>query len=285
MTRLLRRSDLHPQQRTIAQLCRDHRALLIVARMGSGKTAATLTVLRDALDAFDVQRVLIVAPLRVAKDVWPEEIETWQHTRALSVAVALGAPAARARAVDAGAEITIINFENLTWLHEYVGGAKGWPFDCVVIDESSAFKAGKKRTTTSKRKNAKGRTVVTKGGKLTRFGALARVRNKIRRMILLTGTPAPNGVHDLWGQVYLLDQGARLGSTMTAFEQRWFEKNTYTYEVKPKPHAEQEIMAQISDVMFELPRQQTYRNPCSCRLRFHWNVRRYVNMPNLSALW
>ncbi len=253
MTRLLRRADLRPQQRTIAQLVDEHRALMIVARMASGKTGAILTALRDLLDELDVKRVLVIAPLRVARDTWPEEIETWEHTRVLSVAVACGDKKARAAAVDSKAEIVVTNFESIVWLYEHVGGAPGWPFDAVVVDESSAFKAGKKRTTTTKRKNAKGRTVVTKGGKLTRFGALSRVRNRIKRVVLLTGTPAPNGVHDLWGQVYLVDQGVRLGSTITAFEERWFDKNAYTYEVKPRPGAEQEIMSRISDVMFELP--------------------------------
>lgn len=253
MTHHLRRSDLRLEQQTIAQLCRDHRALMIVATMGSGKTGAILTVLRDLLDELAVRRVLVIAPLRVARDTWPAEVETWEHTRVLSVAVACGTPKERAAAVDGAAEIVVTNFESIVWLYNHVGGARGWPFDAVVVDESSAFKAGKKRTTASKRKTTSGRRVVTKGGRITRFGALAQVRNRIRRVVLLTGTPAPRGVHDLWGQVYIIDQGVRLGSTITAFEDRWFNKNAYSYEVTPKQGAESEIVSRIRDVVFEIP--------------------------------
>lgn len=299
MTRpLLPRDLLRPQQLEIADLIRRHKALMVVLRMGGGKTGAVLTTLLDMLDRFEIRRVLVVAPLRVARDTWPDEVRAWEHTRLMSVAVAIGNKATREEAVDRKAEITVINFENLTWLYEYVGGARGWPFDCLVIDESSQFKAGKKRTTTTKsrgmrnvwvvvrkdngkevpeapvftdwqeavawieddgrpgldlKKTKRMMTRVTKGGRLTRFGALARVRKKVDRVIELTGTPAPGGVHDLWGQVYLLDQGQRLGSTLTEFEDRYFTKNTYSYEIKPKPGAEAEIMSRIDDVMFSFP--------------------------------
>lgn len=316
MTRpLLTRGLLRKEQNEIVDLVKRHPALLVDLRMGSGKTAACLTAARDMLDRFEIRHVLVIAPLRVARDVWPEEIESWDHTRLLSVAVAAGDKEAdRVAAVKRRAELTVINFENVRWLVEHVGGAKGWFWDCVIVDESSRFKAGKKRTATTKRHTIKvipmevtygqpvenpepgmvllsarrwedgpdvtlratpegglsfvrshgaperetlhvtfRRTTITKGGNQTRFGALASVRKRISRVIELTGTPCPTGVHDFWGQVYLLDQGERLGSSMSAFEERWFRKDPYTYQVTPLPHAEKEIRERISDVVFSFP--------------------------------
>lgn len=252
MTRLpLARDLLRPQQHEIAGLIRRHRALLIDLKMAGGKTISALTAARHLLDTFEVRRVLVIAPLRVARDTWPAEIEAWEHTRCISYAAAVGKDAERRAAVAADAEITVTNFECLAWLVALHG--RRWPYDCVIIDESSRFKAGKKRTSTTKRKGADGKVRVTKGGNLTRFGSLAAVRRYIQRIVLLTGTPMPGGVRDLWGQMYLIDQGERLGATMTAFEDRWFDKNRYSYEVKPKPGAETEILARIKDVFFSFP--------------------------------
>ena len=246
-------SDLREQQRFIVTRMMEHRAALIVSAMGSGKTAAALTAARALLDTFTVRRVLVIAPLRVAKDTWPDEIEAWEHTSVLNVAVAVGPDAQRRAAIDSGAEITVMNRENLPWLSRHLGSVEKWPFDCVIVDESSAFKAGKKRTTKSRRKDADGKVVVSKGGKITRFGVLAAARRRIDRIYLLTGTPAPNGLEDLWGQIYLLDQGERLGMSQSAFFDRWFDRNPYTMKITARPHAEKEIMDLISDVMISLP--------------------------------
>lgn len=317
MTRpLLTRDLLRAEQTQIVDLIKRTPALLIDLKMGAGKTVACLTAALDMLDRCEIRRVLIIAPLRVARDTWPAEIEDWAHTRLLSVAVAVGDAKQRAAAVAAGAEITVTNFDNLPWLVDHVGGPRGWHWDALIVDESSQFKAGKKRTSTVKvhtttvvplpvtygqpidipekhresallsgrrgedgpelmlRASPEGwitfdrphgapateevhvafrKTTVRKGGNVTRFGALAKVRKRIRRVIEITGTPCPNGVHDLWGQIYLLDQGERLGSSMTAFEERWFKKDAYTYQVTPLPHAEAEIRSRITDVMFSFP--------------------------------
>lgn len=318
MTRpLLTRDLLREQQVRIVDLIKRHPALLIDLKIAGGKTISCLTAARDLLDACEIKHVLVIAPLRVARDTWPAEIEAWEHTRVLSVANATGAKETeRAAAVAARAEITVINFENLPWLVEHVGGPRGWFWDALVIDESSRFKAGKKRTATTKtqtttvvplpvtygqpidipekhrdsvllsgrrgedgpevtlRASPEGwitfdrphgapateevhvafrKTRVTKGGNVTRFGALASVRRRIARVVEVTGTPCPGGVHDLWGQIYLLDQGQRLGTSMTAFENRWFNKDAYTYQVTPKPGAEAEIRSRITDVMFSFP--------------------------------
>lgn len=300
---LLTRDDLRHSQVQIEKLVRSLPAVLIDSKMASGKTGATLAAIAEMLNRFDIQRVLVIAPLRVARDTWPEEVRTWEPSRFCSVAVAVGGEAERVAAIESDAEITVINFENLPWLVKRLGGAAGWKYDCVVVDESSQFKAGRKRTlpTTTKaprkvwvvvrasdeqeiddgpvftgwreavkwintrnRKDEDGNKIdlkqvtriiskVNKGGNLTRFGALASVRKKIRRIILLTGTPAPNGVRDLWGQIYLLDQGKRLGSTISDFEGRYLIKNNYTYEVRVRPGAEEEITSRIKDVMYSIP--------------------------------
>jgi hypothetical protein len=132
------RSELRLQQRFISEQIRKHPARMIVSRMGSGKTGATLDALRYLLDSFTVLRVLIVAPLLVAEETWPEEIRTWAHTRALSFAVAVGTPEKRLAAVGAGVEITIINRENLVWLAKHFASAAAWPYDRVVWTRVSA---------------------------------------------------------------------------------------------------------------------------------------------------
>lgn len=232
------RSALREQQQIIYEHIVGSPAKLIVSTMGSGKSGATLTALRDLLDTFQIRRVLVVAPLRVARDTWPDEIETWEHTRSLTYSVCVGTEAQRRAALRQDVEIVVINRENLPWLWVELGNGERWDFDCVIVDESSMFKAGKKRTKTRA---------------LTRFGVLCQARKKIDRIYLLTGTPAPNGVFDLWGQVYLLDQGQRLGSTQKSFADRWFDVNRYTFKVTPKSYAESEIMKKIGDVMVSLP--------------------------------
>lgn len=235
---------------------------LIVSGMGSGKTAATLTAIRDLLDSFTVRHVLIIAPKFVAKHTWPDEIGTWEHTDCISYAVAVhDNPKKRAEAIEARAEITTINFESLQWLAQHLGTIKNWYWDCVIIDESSRFKAGKKRTTRARVKDAKGNVKVRKGGNMTRFGVVTTARKKIERVYELTGTPFPQGIQDAWGQIYLLDQGDRLGRSMTAFRDRWFDKNEYTHQYKEKRGAETEIMNLISDIMVTIPQDQLVEEP------------------------
>lgn len=265
------KSDLREQQRFIAHQIETRDAVLIVSKMGSGKTGAALTALRNLLDEWKLDRVLIIAPLRVASDTWPDEIEEWAHTRALTYAVCVGTEAERRRALNSRAEVTIVNRENLVWLwKELRARGETWPFDGVVIDESSMFKAGKKRTSKTKRKRADGTVVTSKGGQMTRFGVLTAARKHIRRIFLLTGTPG--GLLDLWGQIYLLDQGQRLGSTQEAFLQRWFNQSRYSYEIKPKDHAEREIMGLVADVMVSLPPLELVPEPVFVPIR--------VRLPN-----
>lgn len=232
------RSDLREQQHIIIDEMVSAPAKLIVSAMGSGKTGATLTALRDLLDSFQIRRILIVAPLRVARDTWPDEIGAWAHSRLLSYAVCVGTEGQRREALRQSTEILIINREQLPWLWKELDNGTRWDFDCVVVDESSMFKAGKKRT---------------KNRALTRFGVLAQARKKIDRIYLLTGTPAPNGIADLWGQIYLLDQGERLGATQKAFYDRWFDINRYSFKAIPRSYAESEITKRVADIMVSLP--------------------------------
>lgn len=220
--------------------------LILAYDMGSGKTVSTLTALRDLLDAGVIKRPLVVAPLLVAQSTWPDEIEEWSHLRHTTYSVITGEPKERSAAFASNAEIHIINKENLPWAWEHSGRGKHWNFDVLVIDEASMLKNGKKRT---------------KLKKLTRFGALAQARQKATGVIELTGTPAPNGVQNLWGLAYIIDHGDRLGQSKNVFNDRWMNSvrkrkgpdpsDTYV-EFTPKAHAEAEIMGKLSDVMYSL---------------------------------
>ncbi|MER9680782.1 SNF2-related protein [Mesorhizobium sp. M0184] len=254
------RSDLRNAQRIISSIVKSDAAKLIISGMGSGKTGATLDGLYDMLSRFEVHHVLVIAPRFVAANTWPDEIEAWQHTRALSYAVAVGEPEERLAAIRARKEITTLNFENLPWLAQSIRSVDNWYWDCVVIDESSRMKSGEGRTKPTKVKtvNKAGEIVtkVRKGGNMTRFGIMTTARRKIDRVIELTGTPAPKGLIDLWGQAYLLDQGQRLGRDKGEFENRWFDKDKYTHTVEPKPGAEEEILARLHDVLVTIPQEK-----------------------------
>lgn len=219
----------YPYQQFAEDKIIDLPAVALMLFMGAGKTVITLTAVDKLLhDYFDVCRCLVIAPLRVAEDTWSREAAKWDHLRHLSIAKALGSPAARSRAVESAAEIVIINRENVPWLVEHYG--RHWPFDMVVVDELSGFKSHQAQ----------------------RFRALRRVRPQIHRIVGLTGTPAPNGLIDLWAQIYLLDQGERLGRFITHYRERYFEPDkrnaTTIFSYKPKPDAEKAIYQKIGDI-------------------------------------
>ncbi|WP_312340227.1 DEAD/DEAH box helicase [Anaerospora hongkongensis] len=204
-------------------------ATALFLEMGMGKTVSTLTAIKELLhNLFEVAKVLVIAPLRVADDTWSRESEKWVHTRYLKIAKVLGSESDRLRALQEKADIYCINRENVEWLVEYYG--RKWPFDMVVIDESSSFKSPKAR----------------------RFKALRKVRPFIKRIVELTGTPRPNSLMDLWAQIYLLDQGERLGKTVTGYRERYFEPDkrnrTTIFSWKPKPGAEEAIYAKLADI-------------------------------------
>jgi SNF2 family DNA or RNA helicase len=185
-------------------------------------------------DYFEVTKTLIIAPLRVARMTWSSEIEKWDHLQDLKLSKVLGSEKQRLEALKANADIYIINRENTEWLVNHFGRA--WPFDMVVIDELSSFKSNKSR----------------------RFKALRKVRPLINRIVGLTGTPTPNGLIDLWPQIYLLDRGERLGKTITGYRKEYFDpgqKNWQTgvvYNYLLKEGSEKAIYEKISDICISM---------------------------------
>jgi SNF2 family DNA or RNA helicase len=197
--------------------------------MGGGKTVTTLTALDNMSLVEDIYPILVLAPLRVAKSTWPEEVGKWDHLSHLRVSVITGTPKQRERALAKDADIYCTNFENLKWLRDQLGDA--WPFKTVVSDEFTRLKSFRLR----------------QGGGRARL--LAQVAHgKGSRFIGLTGTPAPNGVKDLWGQIWFLDKGERLGKTFSAFEQRWFRKGYDGYSLVPHAHSQREIEDKLRDI-------------------------------------
>lgn len=210
--------------------------------MGLGKTVSTLTAVDQLLyDYFDVEKVLVIAPLRVAQKTWPDEIRKWDHLKHLRISRILGTEKQRLGALQAKADIWIINRENVEWLVDLYD--KNWPFDMVVIDELSSFKSSKAK----------------------RFRALRKVRPMIKRIVGLTGTPAPNGLIDLWPQVYLLDQGERLGKTVTGYRSRYFEpgkrNRTVIFTWDPKPGAEEAIYSKLEDLCVSMSAEDWLQMP------------------------
>ncbi|MGL6202073.1 MAG: SNF2-related protein [Lachnospiraceae bacterium] len=193
------------------------------------KTVSTLTAINDLMyDYFTIAKVLVIAPKRVAEDTWSTEVEKWDHLTHLTISKVLGSASDRKAALRATADIYVINRENVRWLVEYLG--KAWNFDMLVIDELSSFKSNKSQ----------------------RFKYLKRVLPLVDRVVGLTGTPAPNGLMDLWPQIYLLDQGKRLGKNITAYRSRFFYPSkmnghiVYAYE--PKEGADGAIHRLIEDI-------------------------------------
>jgi len=209
-------------------LLRNPRSALFMP-MGGGKSVTTLTALEHLSCVEDVYPVLILAPLRVAKTTWPEEVAKWTHTERLRVSVVAGSAKERLHALKVKADIYTCNYDNLTWLVDTLG--EDWPFNTVVADELTRLKSFRTRQG-SKRAKALGQVAHT----------------KVSRFIGLTGTPSPNGLKDLWGQLWFVDRGERLGRSYSAFEARWFTKGYDGFSVKPLPHAQEQIQDRLRDV-------------------------------------
>ena len=223
----------HDYQAYAIDYIETHNVAAVLLDMGLGKTVISLTAIADLLfDSFEAHRVLVVAPLRVARDTWPAEIEKWAHLQDLTYTVAVGSARERKAALMVSADITIINRENLSWLIE----SSGFPFDydTVVIDELSSFKNHQSK----------------------RFKALLRVRPKVKRIIGLTGTPSSNGLMDLWAEFRILDMGQRLGRYITNYRNMFFvpdkRNQQMIFSYKPKPGAEKLIYQLISDITISM---------------------------------
>lgn len=223
----------HNYQTQATAFIETHPQAAILLGMGLGKTVITLTAIWNLLlDSFQVRRVLIIAPLRVARDTWPAEAAKWDHLAGLTIAIAVGTKQDRLDALARDAMVTVINRENVPWLVKQLGSA--WPFDMVVIDELSSFK----------------------NHRAQRFKALTTVRPKINRIVGLTGTPASNGLMDLWAQFRLLDEGQRLGRFISHYRNRWFvpdkRNGMQVFTYKPRAGAEDEIYAAIGDITLSM---------------------------------
>ncbi len=228
---MLARSDLHDYQKRAVDWVINHPRCALWVDMGLGKTVTTLTALGDLFNEGKIRQVLIVAPLRVALNTWPAEPLGWAHLKGMTMTVAAGlTPKQRIEAVEKHAPITVINREMIPWLVAHFG--QQWPYDVVVIDESSSFKSHASK----------------------RWKALRKVLGKIDRMIQLTGTPAPNSLIDLWPQVYLLDQGERLGKTRGVFLQKFCEQvgNPNWNQWRVKPARAPAIHKAVSDLALRL---------------------------------
>lgn len=230
----------HSYQEYATQWILDKEKAGLLMDMGLGKTVVTLTAIQMLMrDYFDIIKVLVIAPLRVAEDTWSSETEKWDHLKYLKISKVLGSEKERIAALNTTADIYVINRENVVWLVKYYG--RDWPFDMVVIDELSSFKSSKSQ----------------------RFKALRKVKPK--RIVGLTGTPAPNGLMDLWSEIYLLDGGARLGKTITGYRERYFNPDKRNQNVifsyKPKEGAKEHIYEKLKDICVSMKAEDYLKLP------------------------
>ena len=230
----MKRTDLHEYQNYCVDFLKTHAEAMLILEMGLGKSAISLTAIADLMfDSFDVAKTLVIAPLRVAKTVWPEERETWEQASFLKMSVLVGSAKQREAALAASADVYVVNRENVKWLVDYLEKRRiPWPFDMVVIDELSSFKNHQSQ----------------------RWKAIKKVRPKIHRIVGLTGTPAGNGLMDLWAETCLIDNGQRLGRFIGRYREAYFKAagmNPYTgvvFNYVPLPGAEEAIYSRISDI-------------------------------------
>lgn len=231
----------HDYQTFATDFIERHPIAAVFLTMGLGKTIITLSAIYDlCYDTFEVGKVLIIAPLRVARDTWKDEIEKWEHLKGLTYSIAVGTEAERRTAFAKQVSVYIINRENVSWLVE-----SGIPFDfdMVVIDELSSFKSHQAK----------------------RFKSLMKMRPFVKRIVGLTGTPAPNGLMDLWAEFRLLDMGERLGRFISRYRDEFFlpdkRNGQVIFSYKPKEGAEDEIYRRISDITISMRAQDHLQMP------------------------
>ena len=231
---MLTRKDLRVYQNRSVDFLKKNKCAGLFLDMGLGKTVSTLTALADLLKDGKVKRILVIAPRRVAEGVWRQEARKWGHLQHLTFKLLMGSEPKRLLALRSSAQIHIINVDNARWLFQVLASQRkknGWPYDMLVIDESSMFK--------------------TPGSK--RFMTIRHHLRKFDRRVILTGTPAPKGLLDLWAQVYLLDCGERLGEQVSRYRSRFFSPSGYMgYGHKPDEDAEQKIMSLISPLVLAM---------------------------------
>ena len=234
---MLNRSDFYSYQRHAVDFIKSKRNCALWADMGLGKTAVTLTAFSDLKESFDAKKMLVVAPKRVARKVWSDEINEWAHLNHLTVARVVGDAKECFAALKAPADVYTIGRDRMAWLHaQFIQDNKQvteWPFDTVVLDEAQSFASQSSQ----------------------RWKAIADLRFKTRfaRLIELSGTPMPNGYMKLWSQLWLLDKGQRLGASENAMKERWFTPPIGMFtKWNIKPHAPREIHARLKDIVLAL---------------------------------
>lgn len=225
---MLSRRNLHDYQVRGVEFALSTPKCALWLDLGLGKTVTTLTTIADLVDSLSVHKVLVIAPLRVAKSVWKQEAANWSHLNHLRFSLVVGTKQQRERALTADADVYVTNRENVKNL--VTKYKRNWPFDMVVIDESSSFKSSKSQ----------------------RFKALRKVNDLVDRLIELTATPSSNGLIDVWAQIALLDNGQRLGRTMSAFKNRYFESDYMGYSWTLKKGCDVIIRQQIADLVLTM---------------------------------
>lgn len=224
----------HEYQKRATQFIIDNRYCALFLDMGLGKTVSTLTAI-DILknDYLEIDKVLVIAPKSVALNTWSGEAAKWDHLRKLRISVAMGTAAQRTKAIERDADIYVTNRDNVKWIVDYFK-KEPWPFDTVVLDESSSFKNPSSQ----------------------RFKALRKIRPQLRRVIELTGTPSPNGLMDLWPQIWLLDMGERLGRTLGSYRSEFFtagrRNGAVVYDWIARPGARQRISKRLADISMSM---------------------------------
>ena len=220
---MLKRENMYAYQTKGVNFIKDKMRCALFLDMGLGKTATTLTAISDLLSTSDVKKVLIIAPLRVANTVWKQECDKWEHLQGLDVKICTGSLSERTMAIEGEHDIYVINREQVEWLVKH---KSTWDFDAIVIDESTSFKNSSSK----------------------RFKALKKVALKTKYLVLLTGTPSPQGIIDLWAQMYLIDGGARLCRSKTNFLNMYFNQDYFGYKYTPIQGADRIIKDKIKDV-------------------------------------
>lgn len=224
-----------------------HDRCALWAGMGLGKTPVVETFLEALYLGGESQPTLVLGPLRVARSVWSNEVRKWEHLRGLNVVPIIGAEKDRLTALRMDAQVYTTNYENLVWLIDHFGDR--WPFRTVIADESDYIKGHRISERTAKKKDGTPGKTFLSGQGAKRAGALAMIAHtKIKRFVELTGTPASNGLIDLWGQLWYLDRGARLGRNFDAFKKRWFRASYDGYGSEPIDSAADQIHAAVKDI-------------------------------------
>ena len=226
----MNRDSLHPFQKRAINFILKNKKAAIWLFLGAGKSVIALTAASEMLSQGFVKRVLVVAPLRVARSVWKQEALKWEHLNHLQVSIVTGTAKERKAALNTPGDVWVMNVENVRWLVDLCAEKRHWPFDCIILDEASLFKSHATH----------------------RFRALRKVIPHTKAFIELTGSPAPNSLMDVFSQIYLLDQGKSLGRTITGYRERFFTSDYFGYTWTIKDGAAEKIRELIKPMVLSM---------------------------------